>query len=172
MAGWQGLHTFVTSDVVTAADLNAYIRDNTDYLLNLRGFASGVYTSGSNINVTGAGFASFANIDGTNFKLTFTVQSTRAVLVANVPFYKSSGVSDANLDWYNGTVRAGDTTQGLVRVPSPASINQTPFPVIGVFTGLTPNTAYTFTLQMKLLTTTDNYRIVANQVSTFFGLEF
>src|SRR5689334_17950276 len=114
MATFQGIPSFASGDVLTAANMNKYVGDNVEFLLNSRGYDVNVYVPGGNLQITGAGFASFADVDATNLKISFTVQSPRAVVVAQLYFLRTTGTAAFFLDWTNGAgTRAGDTTNGL-----------------------------------------------------------
>lgn len=176
MATWQGIHSFSSSEVLTAANSNKYISDNVEYLLNSRAYDYSVYDPGGDVNITGAGFSSFADIDATNLSLTFTPQSPRAVVQIQLYFYRITGSSRFYLDWSNGAgTRAGNTTDGLfsslaVNTTSTDPMNAT---ILGVFEALTPGVTYTFKLQAKLANTGDSIRYGrVNKPLVLFGKEF
>lgn len=146
MAVWSGLKDFVAGAILTAADLDTYLSGNTEYLLNSRVITRKLIVGSADVTKTGAGSDSFAAIDSTNLTVTITPKSTRVEVVMLGNFSASAGF--VYLDFFiDGlSVRCasqytGTNTNGLVRGLTAGNIT----PVIGIFSGLTPDTLYTIT---------------------------
>ncbi|SRR5258708_14989557 len=67
--------TFTPGQVVTATDLNTYLRDNEGYLLNR---PSQIILRDNNANYTNNVAGSYANIDGTNLAITLNFSGSLA----------------------------------------------------------------------------------------------
>ena len=75
---WTSPKTWASGDVLTASDMNTYVRDNSLYLLTSRiqsyRRTSGNYTISS---------SSFADVDGTNLAFTRTSNSTQLEVIVS-----------------------------------------------------------------------------------------
>src|SRR5258706_5274648 len=99
---WSTPPTFTSGQVITATDLNTYLRDNPNYLLSR---PKNAVKRDNNANYTTTS-ASFVDIDGTNLSITLSVSGS-AVLLA------FSGTVNAS-----STHTAFDFTVNAVRVGS------------------------------------------------------
>jgi len=103
---WTTPPTFASGQVVTAADLNSYLRDNTNYLFSGRPSASVLRVTTSDYSTNSS---SFVDIDSTNLVLTLTVSSGRVLLMMNATWGMTGGAA-AYLDWIvDSTTRLGGT---------------------------------------------------------------
>lgn len=150
MAIWSGLKDFVAGAILTAADLDTYLSGNTEYLLNSRVLTREVIVGAANVTKTGAGSDSFSNVDATNLSIEITPKSTRVEVVLHGNFTVSAnnhyldffidGLSVRCASQYTGT-----NTNGLTWGNSTTPIRS----MSGIFTGLTPDTLYTITVQWR-----------------------
>ena len=155
---WTAPRTFLVSDVLGASDMNTWVSNNDAYLLQRNYVVAALQSSGADYALSTA--SAWTSVDATNLAIVFTPQSTRVRvdLSFTVDPITLSGASDLYMDVFNGTVRAGLATGGLWRNTQGASGAQL-FHVgfFGIFTGLTANTSYTFTLQY--------FKVSGNQIS-------
>ncbi len=141
---WTSPPTFSSGQVVTAADLNSYLRDNTNYLLARNyGFLRylGSYSSTS---------TSFVDVDATNLSLTVTINSGRALVLIGLHLSNASGGGPhSSIDCIvDSTTRIGDATEGLVFQYGDATITGAMGFFMGVATGLSVG-SHTFKIQYK-----------------------
>src|SRR5258708_27288320 len=105
---WTAPPTFTPGQVVTATDLNTYLRDNPNYLY-ARPNSSIKRVNGSDYTTSSS---TFVDIDGTNLSITLTLTGA-AVLVcftANIPSaFGGNGAFDVVVDG----VRYANATDGL-----------------------------------------------------------
>lgn len=159
---WTNPKTWVVNELVTAAMLNAHVRDNLLHLFQ-RPLIQSVQTSGAGYAITST---SYVAVDATNLKLTLTPESGRvmigllATLVGSATLYAGLRVSIDNGAQY---ALWGDSIQALTQV--------TLSPVVPlVVTGLSA-AAHTFELQMKVSGGTITMHRSAAQPLRFFVME-
>ena len=144
--GWTNFPTspqayFYTGQLIAAADMNTYIRDNLSYLLSGFPLASLIREGTSDYSLTNT---TFADVDGTNLILTMTLASTRAIVIAT---FLASPVTNQVADFdiiANSATRCGGTNGVAHTVGNGLNLIQ----VTTRFTGLTPG-VNTFKLQAK-----------------------
>jgi hypothetical protein len=111
--------TFTPGQVITATDLNTYLRDNEGYLLNR---PSQIILRDNNANYTNSVTGSFANIDGTNLAITLNFSGSLAyVWLQGVASGSVAGVIidfDFTLD---GTRVGAGGANGLYNFRSPGT---------------------------------------------------
>src|SRR5262245_16030792 len=88
---WNTPPTFTAGQVVTASDLNSFVRDNPNYLLAGRPGSAIKRDNNSNYSSTST---SFVAIDGTNLAITITLNGTKA-RVSFVGVFNPSGTASA-----------------------------------------------------------------------------
>lgn len=141
---WTTPRTWGASELVTANINNTHIRDNFNYLLSGRQIDF-LFDSGS----ASTSSTSYVDIDGTNLIAAVAPASSR-IMVWGV--YVGSVDNTAGNGAYiriHADNSGGDSS--AVFVPQN---NSAQFPIIHLFTGLSPGTTYTFSLQYKAVTGT------------------
>jgi hypothetical protein len=117
---WTPPRTWNVGELVTAGLLNTHLRDNLEYLkaqidlpLNFAAAASAsLYTTTS---------TSFADVDGTNLKLTLTTSGGAVLLGFSTLAKHNTAAGEARLDWQIDGARIGDTTYGVSLLQAPAT---------------------------------------------------
>src|SRR5215813_1900723 len=89
---WNTPPTFTAGQVVTASDLNSFVRDNPNYLLSGRPGSAIKRDNNANYSSTST---SFVAIDGTNLAVTITTNGTKA-RVSFVGVFNPAGTSSAS----------------------------------------------------------------------------
>jgi hypothetical protein len=147
-ATWTAPRTWVDGELVTASLLNAYLRDELDYLVTPA-------LDGDTLNL-GADptFAStsFVSIDATNFKATVTLPAgfSRVALFLHLTWAHNTLGNQIYFDWLNsqtGARVAGD--DGMSVQQCVVANAKTLFSNVFIVEGLTPLLTYTFTPQIK-----------------------
>lgn len=139
---WTTPKTWATDEVLTAADLNAQLRDNLNYLSGLR-----VYDQ-TNVYLTAATTtsATFANVHST-LTCVLTPKSTRVLVLANATTFMSNDAGTGELRLYCTSTAASDTYCSVVQNRA------MDIAMAWVFSSLTPDTEYTFSIQFRRVTT-------------------
>lgn len=153
MADWNTLHDFTALEVPTAGHFDDIV-ENIEYLLNSRVMTRRVIVGSGNVTKTGAGSDSFTDVDATDASITITPKSTRVEVVFQGGFLV--GANTFYLDWFCAELGAsgtrateqytGTNTNGLISGTNTTAQQQY---VRAVFTGLTPDTLYTFKLRWR-----------------------
>lgn len=142
------------------------LADRVQYLATERAYVSQTYRPAGYIQTTST---SFVDVDATNVKVTITPQNSSRVLVG-FSFTGGGGTTYAgHFDILQvGGSRAGDATYGMAQ----ADAGPTPhhYTLMAIFTGLTPGTEYTFRLQMKTNSSSQNVSIYLRPMQ-FIGME-
>lgn len=144
---WTTPKDWATNELVTAANMNAHLRDNLNYLLAGRTIGWAL--------VTGAGYGtsstSFVDVDATNLSITQTLTSSRVAVLAwgcvSANPYSSIAYLDIIVD---NTNRMGHATDGLLKWQMNTGNNglTVPFCIAGRASGLSA-ASHTFKLQWK-----------------------
>lgn len=135
---WTTPKTWATSELVTAAMMNTHLRDNLGYLL--AGRPAAVAMSRTAYTTTST---SMVDVDATNLKIVLTPSGSRALVMA----YAIMSVNNVagNVGWLR---LYGDNGLGQSDYVGQSVQNQTAgFLLAHLYTGMTPGTAYTFTLR-------------------------
>lgn len=122
---WTAPRTWNVGELVTAGLLNTHLRDNLEFLkaqidlpLNFAVAAStSLYSTTS---------ATFADIDGTNLKLTFTTSGGVVLLGFSTLGKHSAAAGEIRLDWHIDGARVGDATYGICLLQEPAADHYIP----------------------------------------------
>jgi hypothetical protein len=140
---WTTPATWVSDYVVTASDLNIYLRDNSNYLLGSRPLAESIKSGSANYSTTST---TYVDVDGTNIKVSITPASTRALVWAQFQWNASAQATwfDIYCDVLNA--RGGAATFGLGGGFSGLG----GLSIQHIFTGLTPGVLTTFKLQWRV----------------------
>ncbi len=162
---WTSPKTWVADEIVDQTELNAYMRDNQNFLLSGRAQGFAYRTSAyslTSVNMTA--------IDSTNLKATLVPASTRILVVAAIELFadNTAGNYGAFTVGVTGTW-AGDASYGL------ATLGQnTRFHVCAgaIFTGLTPGNTYNCLPAWRAGTAGGSVQIQANRASWVFAMEF
>jgi len=93
---WTTPITWANNQLVAAADLNAQVRDNMNYLFSGRPTTATQRVAGSTYSITGS---SWADIDSSNLSSTLTVSSGRVLLIASGTFYADASARLARLSF-------------------------------------------------------------------------
>jgi hypothetical protein len=140
---WTTPATWVTNYVMTASDLNTYLRDNPNYLLTQRPTAEILKSGSANYSTTST---TYVDVDSTNIKVSITPVSTRALVWAQFQWTTSSQPAwfDIYCDVLNA--RGGAATFGL----GGGFGGFGGLTLVHIFTGLTPGVLTTFKLQWRV----------------------
>src|SRR5579871_841217 len=121
---------FYTGQLIAAADMNTYIRDNMNYLLS--GRPIGFLKRSAQYTFTNT---AWADVDATNLILNVSTASGRLWVAASI-FCASANSGNAYTSFdavIDSTTRLGDATYGLGTVGGVATI---PLTICGSITGL------------------------------------
>lgn len=133
---WTTPRVWTTGEVVTAANMNMFISDNLAHLMSAPG--GGVdYMLSQAYSTTST---SYVAIDSANLSVTLTAATTRILVFFAGLFVAASGTAGYI------TVSNGSIDLGQMAYENASSRNVA---VIGLFTGLTIGTGYTFVPQWK-----------------------
>lgn len=141
---WTTPRTWVASEVPTAANFNAHVRDNLNYLLTRPG-AAVKRDNGATYTTTSA---SFANVDGTNLTATINIAGGKA-LVYFAGVAAGSDTQKISFDFtVDGTRYGAAGADGMVHasIVGAGATNGVGF--TAMVTGLSVG-SHTFTLQWK-----------------------
>src|SRR5258705_10834049 len=117
---WSTPPTFTSGQVITATDLNTYVRDNTNYLLS-RPKNAVKRDNNANYNTTSA---TFVDIDGTNLSITLSINGS-AVLLAFSGTVNSSS-NQPSFDFTVDGTRVGSAGgDGLMSITGNLELNAT-----------------------------------------------
>jgi hypothetical protein len=143
LTAWTPPATWTLNQLVGASDMNTQVRDNLNYLLSGKGAASVVRTGSADYTTT---LNTFSDVDNTNLKLTMTINSGRALVIASLTISSDNVAGhDAEIDIACDGTRAGGT-HGL-GFPWDSS-NPSTQTIIGYFSGLSVG-SHVFTLQAR-----------------------
>ena len=164
---WTTPPTFTPGQVVTATDLNSYLRDNPSYLL---GRPSSVIrrNNGSDYTTTST---SFVDIDATNLAITFAVSGTAVLITFAGALRIAAATNQADFDVTVDGVRYGLGANGLIsmNLPNASVDNLVSFSVL--VTGLAAG-SHTFKVQWKVSGSTLTLRATSSQnEATFCAVE-
>jgi hypothetical protein len=128
---WTPPRTWNVGELVTAGLLNTHLRDNLEFLkaqidlpLNFASAASAaLYTTTS---------TTFADVDATNLKLTFTTSGGSVLLGLSTLGKHSVAAGEIRLDWHVDGARIGDATYGIALLQAPTVNNYIPISHIHV----------------------------------------
>lgn len=152
---WTTPKTWATDEVLTAADMNAQLRDNMNYLSALRVYDQTnidqtVYTTTS---------ATWANVHA-NLTCVLTPKSTRVLVLAFATTFLSNAAGTGELRLYCTSTAASDTYCSVV------TNRALDISMAWVFSSLTPDTEYTFSIQFR---ETDSATFSVNYAATAVG---
>jgi hypothetical protein len=142
---WTTPPSFTSGQVITATDLNTYLRDNTSYLLSR---PKNAVKRDNNANYTTTS-ASFVDIDGTNLSITLSVSGS-AVLLAFSGTVNSSSNQPAFDFTVDGTRVGTGGSDGLMTMTGNIQSNAT---FIALVTGLSAG-SHTFKVQWRAVSGT------------------
>lgn len=145
---WSAPKTWNAGDVLSASDMNTYVRDNSLFLLSGRPVATVYQNSGADYTLTVA--TTWTTIDTTNLGLTLTTQSGRVRLEAIFTLNANLAAGNCGFDWLNNNTSARSQAGNIgtaTWIQGGALNFEVPIKCIAWFTGLTPGTSYTFYLQ-------------------------
>lgn len=142
-SGWSSPNTAVTGAPISASDYNTYQRDNLNYLLSQRPYASIVLEGSSNFSTSST---SFVAVSTSSLRLTITPNSGRVRVRARGVVQHSNTASGAgsllggtiSLDFLldAGSTRAGGTNGVLKIIQGNNGTNTHEFAIEGIFTAL------------------------------------
>lgn len=118
---WNPPQTWVTSQLVTAADLNTDLRDNLNYLYDRANWDSA--SSASNFTITSTTYAQVGTLS-----VTLTTIGNPVLLILEVPTLKINNESYLlYVQWYNATTSTYQGSEYNIRV-----IDGTPTTLIAI----------------------------------------
>src|SRR5260221_5905875 len=164
---WTTPPTFTPGQVVTATDLNSYLRDNPSYLLG-RPNSAIRRNNGSDYTTSPS---SFVDIDGTNLAITFVLSGTAVLITFAGALRTAAARQQADFDVTVDGVRYGLGNNGLIsiNIPNASVDNLVSFAVL--VSGLAAGT-HTFKLQWKVSGSTLTLRATSSQNEpTFCAVE-
>jgi len=143
MATWTNPITFVVNAVLSAAQLNANIRDNLLYLLQGRPCTVVNRTGSSDYTTTST---SFVDVDASNLIITQYSQSGRVKLTA---IFGALAAVATDFDITVDGVRGGGSAGLLRQLGASDGGSSRPIAIVFIFTGLSVGN-HTFKLQWKV----------------------
>ena len=142
-ATWTAPKTWATGELVTATDMNTYLRDELEFLKDPP-TATYVLNEGSDYSTTST---SFVDVDGTNLSLALTTAGGD-VMIGFFGLFRSSSTFQVHLDVaVDGARWGGDDGIVAMRVSSNVPDREAGFVVL--MQGLSAG-AHTFDLQWKV----------------------
>lgn len=141
---WTTPVTWTTNQLVTAADLNAQVRDNLNYLFNGRPKFSILRDNNANYTTTSL---TFVDVDGTNLKGTLALSGGAVLLGFNCAMVGLNirGYFDFAVD---GTRVGTAGTNGLMRQTEGNGGGDGGVSLVALVTGLSAG-SHTFTIQWR-----------------------
>jgi len=144
---WIAPPTFTSGQVVSASDLNQYIRDNTNYLFSGRALSALVQTAAGATTTS----TTFVDVSSANLTVSITVNSGRAICFWMADISISTGIT-VSFDWIvDSTTRSsgsGTGGNGLLQFTNANAVASS-ITLIGIFTGLSVG-SHTFRPQWRV----------------------
>lgn len=154
---WSTPRTWETNELVTAANMNTYISDNLSHLMSGVGGDAKYSTAYGTTNYT-----AFTAINSANLDITLTVGRTRVLVFFSANIQATSQIGYVTVS--NGSTDLGN----MITLAASAYMYAA---VMGVFTGLTIGTSYTFSPQWKTAASGGTFTMRSPYMVSFAAME-